>query len=52
MDEKTHIFYTIQIGRRVTSKLIGACSDGQRGDRSITLITKPTKIIVLTAYDM
>lgn len=32
MDDKAHIFYAKKIGREVTSKLIGACSDGHRGD--------------------
>lgn len=32
MDDKAHIFYVKQIGREVTSKWIGACSDGHRGD--------------------
>lgn len=52
MADKAHTFYAIQIGRQVTSKLIGACSDRHRGDIFIMFIKKKIKIITLTVYDM
>lgn len=52
MDDKAHIFYVLQIGRQVTSKLIGTCSDGHRSDIFTTFIKKAIKIIILTVYDM
>lgn len=40
MDDKAHIFYVLQTGRQVTSKLIGTCSDGHRSDIFTTFIKK------------
>lgn len=42
MDDKIYMFHAI-IGRPVTSKLTGACSDGHRGDIFLIFIKNCSK---------